>query len=94
MINMPKLARLPRPSHNIQATIYEREDGMAILYCARLNHVFWLVRAPVHGQSQFWNGRQWVVNSLITHVLPGIWPADFRFEKEEALTLLDTLQAP
>lgn len=55
---------------------------------------FWVLRAPVKGPTFFWNGRAWVINTLIERGITNVWPNEFRFSKEVALALLEDLAAP
>jgi len=81
---------MPLPNQTIFASSYERTDGMAMI---RLNSETWIVRAPVHGQAQFWDGQRWVMASLID-IQMGQWPGRFQFDPMRAMQLLETLEAP
>lgn len=74
--------------HTIVPTVYEREDGMAILRIKDAPGA-WMVRV-INGPSFFWNGQKWVICTLI----PKIVPNEFRFNKEQALALLEDLDHP
>jgi hypothetical protein len=81
--------------HTIEPTVFEREDGMAIMKVkVRGRPWFWVLRAPVKGPTFFWNGRAWVINTLIERGITDVWPNEFRFSKEVALSLLEDLDAP
>lgn len=80
--------------HTIEPTLFEREDGMAIMKVKKGPRWFWVLRAPVKGPTFFWNGRTWVINTLIERGITDLWPNEFRFSKEVALALLEDLDAP
>ena len=76
----------------IKATVYERSDGMAIFL---IPHGDWIIRAPVRGQTKFWNRNTWILVSLVKTKLVNhqiIWPEEFCFEKEEAMNFLENYQ--
>lgn len=89
------LGRVPvTVPHTIVATTFEREDGMAAL---RIRPDCWTIRAPIAGQTQFWNGSSWVMATLIPlsrTQANDSWPAEFKFSMAQALFLLETLDAP
>ncbi len=77
-------------THTIKPTVYEREDGMQI---SLVEDSYWVLRAPVKGMTQFWNGSAWIPCVLI-EMTKGRWPAEFRFSATKAMDLLSTLEAP
>jgi hypothetical protein len=78
-------------AHVIKATAFEREDGMQAI---RVSPTQWVIRAPIAGQTQFWNGSGWVVSSLIERPEGAEWPAQFVFSQGAALAGLEILEAP
>jgi hypothetical protein len=89
---------LTQAKHVIVQSQFEREDGMAAIRVKpRQGAPFWVLRAPVQGQTRFWNGQEFILTSLIKHEETsenGYWPSEYRFSKEEALALLEDLDAP
>ena len=82
---------MPESKYTIIPTEFQREDKMTAI---RLPNGMWAIRAPIQGQTRFWNGQVWVFASFIAQERPGTMPFEFQFSEQDVPNLLQTLEAP